>query len=113
MLLPAQGRLSADSASLVCSYHGWEFGGSGACSAVPALGDAKALAAALASPRCVWIIITRRQLHEPTLDSADVLLTPVVCAVEALCGAHGYKQTFSTVSARDWETPIFFNLIRR
>ncbi|KAI8465279.1 MAG: pheophorbide a oxygenase [Monoraphidium minutum] len=50
----SEGRVEPKTGRLMCSYHGWEFDGSGACTAIPQIGDAKAKAAALGSKRsCV------------------------------------------------------------
>lgn len=55
----SEGRVEADG-TLACSYHGWRFDGSGRCSTIPQIGDPKAHAAALASPRsCLRVFPTQ------------------------------------------------------
>ena len=49
--LRAEGRIEPSDGTLMCSYHGWRFGGDGKCTNVPQSLDAKANAAACASPR--------------------------------------------------------------
>ena len=50
----SEGRIEPSDGTLMCSYHGWRFAGDGACIGIPQAPDARAEAAALASPRsCV------------------------------------------------------------
>ncbi|WIA09707.1 hypothetical protein OEZ85_009091 [Tetradesmus obliquus] len=49
----SEGRIDANG-TLMCSYHGWEFNGAGACTRIPQIGDERAHATACASQRsCV------------------------------------------------------------
>uniref|UniRef100_A0A383VSW5 Rieske domain-containing protein n=2 Tax=Tetradesmus obliquus TaxID=3088 RepID=A0A383VSW5_TETOB len=49
----SEGRIDEDG-TLMCSYHGWQFAGSGECTRIPQIGDPAKMKAACASPRaCV------------------------------------------------------------
>eukprot|EP00878_Enallax_costatus_P015898 GHUV01016666.1.p1 GENE.GHUV01016666.1~~GHUV01016666.1.p1 ORF type:complete len:203 (+),score=34.80 GHUV01016666.1:201-809(+) len=49
----SEGRIDADG-TLMCSYHGWQFNGQGACTRIPQIGDDKAHATACSSKKsCV------------------------------------------------------------
>ncbi|KAK9843752.1 hypothetical protein WJX81_004916 [Elliptochloris bilobata] len=47
----SEGRIEPSDGTLMCSYHGWRFAGDGTCVGIPQAADARAEAAALASPR--------------------------------------------------------------
>jgi pheophorbide a oxygenase len=58
----SEGRVDDKTGHLMCSYHGWQFDGRGACTAIPQLpvSDETARAAALSSRRsCVSVYPTR------------------------------------------------------
>jgi pheophorbide a oxygenase len=58
----SEGRVDDKTGHLMCSYHGWQFDGRGACTAIPQLpaGDETARSAALGSRRsCVSVYPTR------------------------------------------------------
>jgi phenylpropionate dioxygenase-like ring-hydroxylating dioxygenase large terminal subunit len=80
----AEGRIEPSDGSLMCSYHGWRFSGEGKCTTVPQALDAKANAAACASPRSCAVA-------RPTKVRAAtcVLLVPTCLASEMAHGAHG------------------------
>ena len=47
----AEGRIEPSDGTLMCSYHGWRFGGDGRCSDIPQALDKKANAIACANQR--------------------------------------------------------------
>ncbi|KIY93998.1 pheophorbide a oxygenase [Monoraphidium neglectum] len=50
----SEGRIEPSTGHLMCSYHGWQFDGSGTCTAIPQIRDPRAKASAMGSKRsCV------------------------------------------------------------
>ena len=61
----SEGRIEPSDGTLMCSYHGWRFAGDGACVAIPQATDARAQAAASASPRsCVVMHPAQARMHQ-------------------------------------------------
>ncbi|KAF8073221.1 hypothetical protein HT031_000882 [Scenedesmus sp. PABB004] len=58
----SEGRIDANG-TLMCSYHGWEFNGAGACTRIPQIGDPKAAATACSSGRSCVASYPVKELH--------------------------------------------------
>jgi hypothetical protein len=88
-LRPAEGRLHPTTGNLQCSYHGWQFSGSGACTDIPQAPDAKAHDVARASKRScarafpttsrhglLWVWLESGPQAEQDSEQAPVLAVP-------------------------------------
>lgn len=86
---PAEGRLHPITGNLQCSYHGWQFSGSGACTDIPQAPDAKAHNVARASKRScarafpttsrhglLWVWLESGPQAEQESEQAPVLAVP-------------------------------------
>lgn len=96
----SEGRIDQDG-TLMCSYHGWQFNGQGACTRIPQIGDEKAHATACSSNRSC---VASYPVKVDRLMSSD-LQFPVciatvgccflLCVLQQLQPHHGQQVPFS------------------
>lgn len=90
----AEGRIEPSDGTLMCSYHGWRFSGDGQCTDVPQSVDAKANAAACASPRSCAVSRPLKASHPPccevlVADPARQDLMDFLSTIYRACCARG------------------------